>query len=329
MQRCSDTIGALAGALAKAQAELTNPVKSLTATIPALFPREAEKTFRYAPLVGRSGHGPKVSQPARNSRGSDHRGRQGGWLRSSSPPCWRTPPGNGCHPIGRSARSPRRPRRTAWAPPSPMPGAIACSALVGIAGEDDIDAPDLPALIPSQGESARPAVNDERKRKSRVAPAKPVLAIDASANRRDELLLEIATLSFHGPNRRLGGPWLTSQEHPPRRGCAAHRRRISSRNSPNCDLWLSLKATPLSRKCSSPSEVTPHATVQQQILHRPATQPPRFRALRCHAQTAPTARQAPPRVCRGAALCCVRTPALRRPSSTLHTTQGTRSQSQR
>ena len=50
MQRCSETIGALAGALAKAQAELTNPQKSLTATIPALFPREAEKTFRYAPL---------------------------------------------------------------------------------------------------------------------------------------------------------------------------------------------------------------------------------------------------------------------------------------
>ena len=51
MQRCSDTIGAIAGALAKAQAELTNPAKSLTATIPALFPREADRTFRYAPLA--------------------------------------------------------------------------------------------------------------------------------------------------------------------------------------------------------------------------------------------------------------------------------------
>ena len=50
MQRCSETIGALAGALAKAQAELTNPAKSLTATIPALFPREADRTFRYASL---------------------------------------------------------------------------------------------------------------------------------------------------------------------------------------------------------------------------------------------------------------------------------------
>ena len=50
MQRSSETIGAIAGALAKAQAELTNPEKSLTATIPALFPRETDRTFRYAPL---------------------------------------------------------------------------------------------------------------------------------------------------------------------------------------------------------------------------------------------------------------------------------------
>ena len=45
--------------------------------------------------------------------------------------------------------------------------------LVGIAGEDDIDAPDLPALIPSQGESARLAVNNERQqRKSRCRSGK-------------------------------------------------------------------------------------------------------------------------------------------------------------
>ena len=50
MQRSSENISALAGALAKAQAELTNPLKSLTATIPAIFPRESERTFRYAPL---------------------------------------------------------------------------------------------------------------------------------------------------------------------------------------------------------------------------------------------------------------------------------------
>ena len=37
-------------ALAKAQAELTNPEKSLTATIRSPFPREDDQTFRYAPL---------------------------------------------------------------------------------------------------------------------------------------------------------------------------------------------------------------------------------------------------------------------------------------
>ena len=40
MQRSSNKIGAMAAALAKAQAEITNPEKSLTATIRSPFPRE-------------------------------------------------------------------------------------------------------------------------------------------------------------------------------------------------------------------------------------------------------------------------------------------------
>ncbi len=64
MQRCSETIGALAGALAKAQAELINPEKTLTATIPAAFPREVDRTFRYAPLSGGSRHHPQMPRPA-------------------------------------------------------------------------------------------------------------------------------------------------------------------------------------------------------------------------------------------------------------------------
>ena len=51
MQRSSDNIGALAAALAKAQAEIANPEKSLTATIVSPFPREGNRTFRYAPLA--------------------------------------------------------------------------------------------------------------------------------------------------------------------------------------------------------------------------------------------------------------------------------------
>ena len=44
-------IGAIAAALAKAQGELINPEKSLTATIRSQSPREIDRTFRYASLA--------------------------------------------------------------------------------------------------------------------------------------------------------------------------------------------------------------------------------------------------------------------------------------
>ena len=50
MQRSSESVGALASTLAKAQAELVNPEKSLTATIRTAALGERERTFRYAPL---------------------------------------------------------------------------------------------------------------------------------------------------------------------------------------------------------------------------------------------------------------------------------------
>jgi len=50
MHRSSETIGNISGALAKAQTELTNPEKSLVATIRSPFPRESDRSFRYAPL---------------------------------------------------------------------------------------------------------------------------------------------------------------------------------------------------------------------------------------------------------------------------------------
>src|SRR3984893_7918694 len=50
MQRSSESIGAIASALAKAQSELTNPEKSLVATIRSPFPRAGDRTFRYASL---------------------------------------------------------------------------------------------------------------------------------------------------------------------------------------------------------------------------------------------------------------------------------------
>src|SRR5258708_32801355 len=50
MPRSSETVAALASALAKAQAELINPEKSLTATIRTGRPGDGERSFRYAPL---------------------------------------------------------------------------------------------------------------------------------------------------------------------------------------------------------------------------------------------------------------------------------------
>src|SRR5436190_1141017 len=57
MHRSSESVAALASALAKAQAELINPEKSLTATIRTGQAGEGKRTFRYAlfTLVGIAG----------------------------------------------------------------------------------------------------------------------------------------------------------------------------------------------------------------------------------------------------------------------------------
>ena len=48
MPKSSESVAALAAALAKAQAELVNPKKSLTATIQTGRPGEGQRSFRYA-----------------------------------------------------------------------------------------------------------------------------------------------------------------------------------------------------------------------------------------------------------------------------------------
>jgi hypothetical protein len=45
MHKSSEQIGAIAAALARAQAELTTPEKSLTAVIRSPFPREEDRTY--------------------------------------------------------------------------------------------------------------------------------------------------------------------------------------------------------------------------------------------------------------------------------------------
>ena len=50
MQRSSETIGTIAAAIAKAQAQLVNPEKSLVGTIRSDQASGSERLFRYAPL---------------------------------------------------------------------------------------------------------------------------------------------------------------------------------------------------------------------------------------------------------------------------------------
>lgn len=51
MHSSSETIGAIAPALAKAQGDLSNPEKGLTGTICSAFPQGGDRTFRYASLA--------------------------------------------------------------------------------------------------------------------------------------------------------------------------------------------------------------------------------------------------------------------------------------
>src|SRR6476620_10638569 len=144
MQRSSNKIGALAAALAKAQSEIVNPEKSLTATIDSPFPREGQRTFRYAPLstgldivrkcLGQ--HEIATVQATSIDRDSGlirltttlvH--ASGEWMSSDWPVC----------PVAETAAPHRMGAALTYA------RRYALFTLVGIAGEDDLDAPDLDA----------------------------------------------------------------------------------------------------------------------------------------------------------------------------------------
>ncbi len=147
MHRCSESIGAIAAALAKAQAELTNPEKSLTATIRSASGREGDRTFRYAPLssgleIVRKCLG-RHEIAAMQTTAIDDQARlirlttvlahsSGEWVSSDWPVC----------PVSETAAPHRMGAALTYA------RRYALFALVGIAGEDDIDAPDLGAPIP-------------------------------------------------------------------------------------------------------------------------------------------------------------------------------------
>jgi hypothetical protein len=212
MQHSSDRIGALAAALAKAQSEIANPEKSLTATIVSPFPHEGSRSFRYAPLssgldlvrkcLGQ--HEIATVQTTAIDRDSGlirltttlvH--ASGEWVSSDWPVCpvsETTAP----HRLGAALTYARR---------------YALFTLVGIAGEDDLDAPDLPAAGEAQKSSLRaeqgaggldqPAIEptlgrpaQALERRARVEGAKSQsLSADASENLRRQLIAELGQLS--------------------------------------------------------------------------------------------------------------------------------------
>jgi hypothetical protein len=204
MPRSSESIGALAAALAKAQIELANPEKSMVATIEADGRRAANQTFRYAPLssgldivrktlgrheiatvqttaVDKTGEFVNLTTLLAHSSGE--------WISSDWPVC-----------LLDEMASPKR-----------MGAALtyarryALFALVGIAAEDDLDAPDLNSPEPTEQAAEksistwRRPLKDARKRSDRrsapvVDSTSPSLKSRLSAVLRDQLLGQLETL---------------------------------------------------------------------------------------------------------------------------------------
>jgi ERF superfamily len=158
MQQSSSSIGSLAAALAKAQIELVNPEKSMVATIRADGPGRGEQIFRYAPLssgldIVRKTLG-KHEIAAVQATAIDREAgivsvttrlchSSGEWIASDWPVCPLDDMGSPKR-MGAALTYARR---------------YALFALVGIAGEDDLDAPDLNTLEPTQPDAKRPPSN--------------------------------------------------------------------------------------------------------------------------------------------------------------------------
>jgi hypothetical protein len=203
MQGSSETIGTIAAALAKAQAQLVNPEKSLTGTIRS---DGGERSFRYAPLASGldivrktlSQHEIATVQTTsideaaglvRLSTVLAH--ASGEWIASDWPVCGISEIA-APHHMGAALTYARR---------------YALFTLVGIAGEDDLDAPDLTDFSTESGKkfSAKSGSNGGQRSRSgrqivrnrkRSYSDSPRLELSAalSASLRDELLRQIEGL---------------------------------------------------------------------------------------------------------------------------------------
>jgi hypothetical protein len=215
MQRSSETTGAIAAALAKAQAELTNPEKALVATIRASNPRERDQTFRYAALssgldIVRKALGSHEIATVQTTAIDKEAGlirltttlahSSGEWLSSEWPVC----------AISETAAPRRMGAALTYA------RRYALFTLVGIAGEDDLDSPDLNAkidigagdltaaaskagggaqLMPSAGLDGTPPAKWSVANKERsIRPSRRELEPEQSAALCEQLLADLAFL---------------------------------------------------------------------------------------------------------------------------------------
>src|SRR3984885_15718405 len=183
MQRSGENIGTIAAALAKAQAELTNPEKSLVATIRTDVAGGAvERSFHYAPLssgleIVRKTLSQQQIATVQTTAVDQAAGlinlttvlahSSGEWIASDWPVCATsetvTP-----HRMGAALTYARR---------------YALFTLVGIAGEDDIDAPDLNAPIPAAASGlGRPSIKKEKMNGGQSSFSSQGLLRDPAAN---------------------------------------------------------------------------------------------------------------------------------------------------
>ncbi len=209
MQRSSPSIAALATALAKAQIELANPEKSLVGTIEPQRGEGGPRQFRYAPLssgleIVRKTLGQHEIATVQTTAIDHATGivnlttvlahSSGEWIASDWPVCAVAETARP-HRIGAALTYARR---------------YALFTLVGIAGEDDLDAPDLIGPVPqtekvssqskSAGNGGRPTSSNRSAGRGRAnkfnSPApQSELSVALSGSLRVELLREIEALS--------------------------------------------------------------------------------------------------------------------------------------
>jgi hypothetical protein len=178
--------------------ELTNPEKSLTATIRSPFPREADRTFRYAPLssgldIVRKSLG-RHEIATIQATGIDKEAgllrlttvlahSSGEWISSEWPVCQISDIAS-VQRMGAALTYARR---------------YALFTLVGIAGEDDLDAPDLGAAPKTAAELPRPGSQSNAQaaagRRPESSAARSVLGVQLSASLRESLIEQMAGIN--------------------------------------------------------------------------------------------------------------------------------------